>query len=289
MSMSIEKKKFVSVISDWVVLGVVLLLLWITSKIQPFERQFRLDDITISHPYKGDTVKMSHLIIFGLVSLFIIITGFQYYKRSLRYSYHQALIGILFAISLSTLFSHVVKAFVGRYRPDFISLCDVDFDKVQEHYDKFNISSGVGYGPRILFDTSICKTSKKNLFEERRSFPSGHSSFAFCVMSYLSLYIAGQIHLMDKKSYIWKYFVVFVPYMIAFMVALSRVFDYRHHWQDVTVGSIIGLFFGIVTYFYYFPSLFSQNCDIPYQRFEGYIQKNNDERPINYVSDSETV
>jgi len=63
MSISIEKKKKISFVSDWVVLAIVLILLWITSKINPFERQFKLDDITISHPYKGDTIKMSHLIV----------------------------------------------------------------------------------------------------------------------------------------------------------------------------------------------------------------------------------
>jgi len=289
MTISLEKKKKISFLSDWIVLGIVLILLWITSKINPFERQFKLDDITISHPYKGDTVKMSHLIAGGLIIAFLVITGFQYYKKNLKYNYHQALIGVVFAISISTLFSHIIKVFVGRYRPDFMSVCNVDFDKVQEQYDTYDISSGIGFGPRNLFDTSICKTSKEELIEERKSFPSGHSSFAFSVMSYLSFYIAGQIHLMDKKSYIWKYFVVSVPYMIAIMVALSRVFDYRHHWQDVTIGSIIGLFFGIVTYYYYYPSLCSSTCDIPYQRYGGYVSKDEDERRITFEIDTESV
>lgn len=288
MTMFIENKKMISFVSDWVVLAVVLILLWIAHNIEPFERQFKLDDVTISHPYKGDTVKMNYLVAGGLVISFIVITGFQYYKKNLRYNYHQALIGVSFAIAISTLFSHIIKVFVGRYRPDFISVCKVDFDKVQEHYNTFDVSTGINYGPRNLFDTSICTSSKEELFEERKSFPSGHSSFAFSVMSYLSFYIAGQIHLMDKKSYVWKYFVVSVPYMIATMVALSRVFDYRHHWQDVTIGSIIGLFFGIITYYYYFPSLYSAKCDIPYQRYE-YIPNDEDERRINFEIDTDSV
>jgi len=40
----------------------------------------------------------------------------------------------------------------------------------------YDISSGIGFGPRNLFDTSICKSSKEDLIEERKSFPSGHSS-----------------------------------------------------------------------------------------------------------------
>ncbi|KAG4096405.1 acid phosphatase/Vanadium-dependent haloperoxidase [Neocallimastix lanati (nom. inval.)] len=267
MSSSLIKNKR-SLAVDWIVLIVILALTGITSKIPPFERQFDLDDITISHPYKGDTVKMSVLIAFGLVSSFIVITGFQYYKKDLTYNYHQAIIGIALSMSISTLFAHFVKMFVGRYRPDFISVCDVDFDKVQEQYNSYNISSDIGFGPRHLFNTTICKNTKENLYEERRSFPSGHSSFSFSVMSYLSLYIAGQIHLLDKKAYMWKYFAVSIPYFFAVFVAVSRVFDYRHHWQDVTIGSIIGIVFGFLSYYYYYPSLRDSSCDKPYQRLE---------------------
>jgi len=269
----LRKSRTRSIVYDWVVLSIILVLLGITALISPFERQFKLDDITISHPYKGDTVPMIHLVVFSLIGCLVIITAFQFYKNNLRYNYHQALIGLLLALSISTLFSHFIKIFVGRYRPDFISVCNVDFARVQEIYNSYDISSSFSYGPRNLFNTSICLTAKEDLNEERKSFPSGHSSFSFSVMSYLSLYIAGQIHLLDKKSYLWKYFVVSIPYFIAIFVATSRVFDYRHHWQDVTVGGIIGLFFGVVTYFYYFPSLGSPVCYIPYQRYD-YCQEN---------------
>jgi len=267
MSSSLNKNKR-SFAVDWIVLIVILALALITSKIPPFERQFDLDDITISHPYKGDTIKESVLAVFGIILSFIIITGFQYYKKDLTYNYHQAIIGILLSASFSLLFAHFIKMFVGRYRPDFISVCNVDFEKVQKQYNSYNISNDIGFGPRHLFNTTICKTPAEELYEERRSFPSGHSTFVFCVMSYLSLYIAGQIHLLDKKVYIWKYFVVSIPYFIAVFVAVSRVFDYRHHWQDVTIGGIIGLVFGVMTYYYYYPSLRESSCDKPYQRLE---------------------
>jgi len=67
---------------------------------------------------------------------------------------------------------------VGRYRPDFISVCDVDFSKVEEQYRYYqNITNNnENYGPRNLFNTTICRASRKDLYEERKSFPSGHSS-----------------------------------------------------------------------------------------------------------------
>ncbi|OUM65104.1 hypothetical protein PIROE2DRAFT_7996 [Piromyces sp. E2] len=148
----------------------------------------------------------------------------------------------------------------GRYRPDFISVCDVDFNKVEEQYNYYkNITNNENYGPRNLFNTTICRASPEVLYEERK--------IAFSNMTYLALYIAGQIHLLDKKSYIWKYLVVFIPFVFAIIVPLTRVMDYRHHWQDVTIGSFIGIFFAVITYFYYYPSLRNPNCDIPYQRY----------------------
>lgn len=282
MANEIEKKRIINIVFDYIILVVILALVGVTAVIPPFERQFRLDDITISHPHKGDTVKMIPMVVISLVVTILIIIGFNANKFS-KYNFHQAIFGCLFAVSISTLFAHVIKMFVGRYRPDFISVCNVDFDKVQELYDAYNVSSTIGYGPRNLYNTTICKTPAKDLNEERRSFPSGHSCFIFSIMTYLSFFIAGQINLMDKRSFIWKYFVVSVPYIVAISVALSRVFDYRHHWQDVTIGSLLGLFFGIATYYYYFPSLRSEHSDTPYQRYNGYCQNDSrdDSRDLN--------
>eukprot|EP00833_Pecoramyces_ruminatium_P015641 jgi/Orpsp1_1/1189673/evm.model.d7180000073646.1 len=152
---------------------------------------------------------------------------------------------------------------VGRYRPDFISLCDVDFQKVEEQYNRYrNITTNEDFGPRNLFDTSICKAPREVIIEEQQSFPSGHSTCAFSIMSFLALYIAGQIHLMNKKR-VWKYFTAGLPLVLALVVALSRVMDYKHHWEDVTVGSLIGIFCGIIFYFNYYPSLRDPKCDIP--------------------------
>jgi len=102
-------------------------------------------------------------------------------------------------------------------------------------------------------------------------------------MSYIALYMAGQIHLFDGKCYLWKYCVVSVPYVFSIAISLSRVFDYRHHWEDVTVGSLIGLIVGTFTYFYYYPSLKDKNCDIPYQNRK-IIEKIDIDKQSNYYA-----
>jgi len=67
------------------------------------------------------------------------------------------------------------KCLSGRYRPDFLSLCQVDFSKVEEQYKLYNISSSINYGQRNLFNTSICTAPKEQIRKGMRSFPSGHS------------------------------------------------------------------------------------------------------------------
>ncbi|ORX75309.1 PAP2-domain-containing protein [Anaeromyces robustus] len=211
---------------------------------------------------------MQYLVSITLIVCFLIITGFKIVKKRSKFDYNQALIGLVFSFCISSLFVNVIKNLVGRYRPDFISICDIDFNKVNEQYEYYsNITTDINYGPRNLFNTSICQnTNERKLNEGRRSFPSGHSSLIFSEMTYISLYMAGQLHLLNKKTSLWKLFVVLIPYTIAIAVALSRVFDYRHHWEDVTVGGFIGFIFGIIVYFFYFPSLTNENCDIAYQR-----------------------
>lgn len=48
------------------------------------------------------------------------------------------------------------------------------------------------------------------------------------------------------------------------LVAISRTVDYRHHWQDVTVGAILGTSLAFFSYHQYYPPLWTDNCDEPY-------------------------
>ena len=79
-------------------------------------------------------------------------------------------------------------------------------------------------------------------------------------MGFLSLYLAGKLHVFDRKGYTYKGFVVATPLMIAILIAVSRTQDYRHHWQDVVAGSILGKFICIHTYlFFNLKPFFSKN------------------------------
>lgn len=115
----------------------------------------------------------------------------------------------------------------------------------------------------MLTSSSVC-TRTELLKDGFKSFPSGHSSFSFGGLGYLSLYLAGKLHLFDERGHIYKSIVVLAPLILAALIAISRVDNYRHHWQDVTVGAIIGTIFAVFAYRQYYPSLGAKKSANPF-------------------------
>ncbi|KJF60168.1 PAP2 domain-containing protein, variant 2 [Coccidioides immitis RS] len=148
----------------------------------------------------------------------------------------------------------VVKNAVGRPRPDLISRCKPE----------------KGTPAHTLVSFNVClETDHHILHEGWRSFPSGHSSFAFGGLGYLSLFFAGQLHVFRPRSGLARFLFSGAPLLGALMIAMSRLADYRHDVYDVTVGSLLGLFTAYFTYRRYYPSLKSIDCDTPYSRPSG--------------------
>jgi len=147
--------------------------------------------------------------------------------------------------------TQIVKITVGRPRPDLLDRCQPP--------------PGLSDPPYGLTSWTVCKQTDEAILRDGfRSFFSGHSSLSFAGLGFLSFYLAGKMHLFDQRGHATKAWLALSPFMAASLVAISRTMDYRHHWHDVLVGSLIGTLFAYFTYRQYYPPLSSEYAHRPY-------------------------
>lgn len=170
---------------------------------------------------------------------------------------------------LTSFVTDVIKNAVGRPRPDLISRCK-PLPGTPEHK---------------LVNFEVCtETDHHVLHDGWRSFPSGHSSFAFSGLGFLALFLCGQMHVFRPRADLSKGLFALSPLLGAAMIAISRCEDYRHDVYDVTIGSILGMGITYFSYRRYFPMLRSSKCDIPFSSRadgqDGFGKIKNDEEAL---------
>ena len=58
---------------------------------------------------------------------------------------------------------------------------------------------------------------------------------------FFSMYLNKMLSIKPQhKNNVGKLLIIVAPIFIAISIAISRVDDYMHHWQDVSIGAIIG-------------------------------------------------
>ena len=65
------------------------------------------------------------------------------------------------------------------------------------------------------------------------------SEGSFAGMGFLAMYLVGKFDIKGKGVAL-RFFVIFAPLGLATAIAVTRLDDYMHRWQDVLVGAIIG-------------------------------------------------
>jgi diacylglycerol diphosphate phosphatase/phosphatidate phosphatase len=147
--------------------------LFIQFFVEPFHRMFSLDDRSISYPHALVQRVPVHwnLVYAGLVPGVIILA----WAAILRLGVHQThvtVLGLFISHALASFLTDVVKNAVGRPRPDLIARC----------------KPAKGTPGHALVKIDVCtETDHHTLHDGWRSFPSGHSSFAFAGLGYLAL------------------------------------------------------------------------------------------------------
>ncbi|CAN8260629.1 unnamed protein product [Cochlearia groenlandica] len=236
---------------DWIVLVVLFILECVLLIIHPFYRFVGKDMMTdLSYPLKSNTVPIWSVPVYAMLLplvIFIVI----YFRRRDVYDLHHAVLGLLYSVLVTAVLTDAIKNAVGRPRPDFFWRC---FPDGKALYD------GLG--------DVICHGDKSVIREGHKSFPSGHTSWSFAGLGYLSLYLSGKVQAFDGKGHVAKLCIVIAPLLFAALVGISRVDDYWHHWQDVFAGGLLGLVVSTFCYLQFFPPPYHTEGWGPYAYFQ---------------------
>ncbi|CAN0871429.1 Putative lipid phosphate phosphatase 3, chloroplastic [Linum grandiflorum] len=236
---------------DWLILVLLGVVEIVLLTIHPFSRFVGKDMmVDIRYPMKDNTVPTWSIALYAVL-LPVLVFIFFYFRRRCVYDLHHAILGLFFTLAITAVLTDAIKLATGRPRPDFFWRC---FPDGKDVYDQ-------------LGDV-ICHGKGKEIREGHKSFPSGHASWSFAGLGFLSLYLSGKIKVFDRQGHIGKLCIVILPLLAASLVAISRVDDYRHHWQDVFAGSILGLVVATLCYRQFFPAPYHSEGWGPYAYFK---------------------
>lgn len=211
---------------------------------------FFLDNLSINYPHaEHERVPVSWLFIYaGAVPLGTLV-AWALVLRPGTHKAHVTILGWFISMILTSFITDVIKNAVGRPRPDLIARC----------------KPAPGTPAHQLVTFEVCtETDHHVLHDGWRSFPSGHSSFAFSGLGYLALFIAGQCHVYRPRADLARVLLALAPLLGAALIAISRCEDYRHDVYDVSVGSVLGMAVAHYTYRRYYPALRNRQCDVPF-------------------------
>ncbi|KAF2463706.1 PAP2-domain-containing protein [Lindgomyces ingoldianus] len=217
---------------------------------EPFHRMFSLDNLAIQYPHAAvERVPVPWLFIYaGGVPLCILVAWALIFQPGTHKS-HVTILGWFISLILTLFITDLVKNAVGRPRPDLVARCKPE----------------KGTPDHKLVNFEVCtETNHHILHDGWRSFPSGHSSFAFSGLGYLALFLAGQCHVFRPRTDLARVLLALAPLLGAALIAISRCEDYRHDVYDVTTGSLLGILVAFYTYRRYYPPLRSSKCATPY-------------------------
>jgi len=160
---------------------------------------------------------------------------------------NNAILGVLYAIILGTLFQVIMKMLVGGFRPYFLEVCQPDISRAAGN--NVTMLNAVGF-QQIMYSVDICTNpSKSALKNAMTSFPSGHATAAFAGYVFLFLWMNAKMKVWAnyQTSFYWLALLM-VPLLAAVLMACALSITQDHHWYDILAGCTIGTIMAFASY-----------------------------------------
>jgi membrane-associated phospholipid phosphatase len=168
-------------------------------QLTPRYHPFSILDLTISYPFKADTVSNLNLelscilapaLIIVIISLGLVPAPTIAKRFSTRALWGRKFwelgvgwLGLALAHTTQIMIITGLKSIIGKPRPDMLSRCNPDIANLEQH-----IVGGYGNAELpglVLVSQTICQQPSKSLLDDGfRSFPSGHSSSKYCEIGF---------------------------------------------------------------------------------------------------------
>ncbi|KAF8767646.1 Phospholipid phosphatase 4 like protein [Argiope bruennichi] len=158
----------------------ILLILFIVSEYaEPFQRKIHPEELWLyKNPRTDSYVPTRILWVFICIVPFFIISLSNLLNKC-KADGIQAFLALTLSFGINGVVTNAIKLIVGRPRPDYFYRCFPD-GKGDLKYP--------------------CTGNKEDIKEGLKSFPSGHSSFAFDSMVLCTLYLCGKLQVFNQKG-----------------------------------------------------------------------------------------
>ncbi|RUS82685.1 hypothetical protein EGW08_009522, partial [Elysia chlorotica] len=235
-----------------IILSVAILSVSMRKLLTPNKRGFFLNDKSISHPYRGSSVPDYMLYTTGfLVPVFMmfVIEAFFIRRRMDNHRIHrflpevpskftfwswrcyQLLAIFTFGAASTHFLTNLSKYSVGRLRPHFLDVCKPNLILIND--------------TSRYIDEDVCTGDPDRITEARLSFPSGHSSMSMYCAVFFILYL--QKRFTFSGIFLLRPLFQVAIFGVGVYTGLTRITDYKHHWDDVLAGGVLGILLAILT------------------------------------------
>ena len=181
---------------------------WGLSKVDGNRHAFSLYDASISYPYRlKDTVSFGVLLIVSIAAPAVIIGAISLifvpgptavrgtppsliWRRKL-WECHTGWMGLGVALAGAFMVTEGLKDIYGKPRPDLLDRCQPDLAKLAQ-FVVGGLGQQLGEAPLVV-DSRICQQTDNSILRDGfASFPSGHASFSWAGMTYLTLFLCAK-------------------------------------------------------------------------------------------------